>query len=111
MFFILVVAVIVVVIAYIVKSLSAENEERPTEELDVTFHPHAISRMEERDIDPDRVMELITGGGRMVRLAHHNRIKVSDGEITAVIGKGLRKLEVITVYSNNGQRDEDDEEE
>jgi hypothetical protein len=111
MFFVLIIAVIAVVVAYIVKSFSGDIEEtEESEDLEISFHPHAVARMQEREIDPERVMELLRGEGQQVKLAHYNRIKVTDGEVTAIVGKGLRKLEVVTVYWNDGDWEDMEEE-
>lgn len=112
MFFILVMAVIVAVLAFVAKSFSGDTQEtrRREKELEIVFHPHAIARMRERGIEPGRIEMLLGGDGSTVKFAGHNRLRISDGVLTAIIDKGLGTIEVVTVFWNGKAEDNDTDE-
>ena len=103
--FIFLMVIGVVLVAFIAKELKKRPEEKETttatREPRISFHPHAVARMEERGIDPDRISDLLKGEFIEAKPGYNNRIRITDGELTAVFEKRLDYIEVITVYWNH----------
>ncbi|MFO7881519.1 MAG: DUF4258 domain-containing protein [Kosmotogaceae bacterium] len=99
----------IIIIALIVKSYQEEDSEHDslitedTEEksLKVSFSTHAIQRMDERKIEPERVYNLLDSEKIETSITESNRIKIFDDELTAVIAIRDRYLEIVTVFWNN----------
>jgi len=105
MLFTLAVIFAVIVTALLIKYLSREDDrEQSEEEREITFSQHAILRMNERDIDPERILRVLEEG-RKVEITNYNRMKIMDDEITVILEKKLANFEVITIYWNSGDRE------
>jgi len=105
MLFLLIVILAVIVAASLIRSMSQEdNGEDIQESTEISFSQHAVSRMDERGIEPERIKRILEEG-RRVEIASYNRLKVTDDEITVILEKRLANFEVVTVYWNSGDRE------
>lgn len=96
----------IIIIALVVKSFQEENESsvfdvNEDKTLEVSFSPHAIQRMDERNIDPERVYNLLDSEKIETSITKTNRIKVFDDELTVIVAIRDRYLEIVTVFWNN----------
>lgn len=100
--FLMILGIFVVALIAREMSKSPDEKEEAIKEIEksISFHPHAIARMEERGIEPDRIYELLENENPKAGLGYHNRIKITDGNLTAIIEKHLDYIEIITVYWN-----------
>ncbi|HAY98752.1 MAG TPA: hypothetical protein DCY45_06375 [Mesotoga sp.] len=108
MLFLLVVILAVIVAASLIRSMSQEDEDNGEdiqESTEISFSQHAVSRMDERGIEPERIKRILEEG-RRVEIANYNRLKVTDDEITVILEKRLSNFEVVTAYWNSGEREE-----
>jgi hypothetical protein len=109
MLYIIGLAIGIIIVALIVKSFQEEDykDDRLTsvdideKTLKVSFSPHAIQRMDERKIDPERVYDLLDSEKIKTSITESDRIKVFDDELTAIIAIRDRYLEIVTVFWNN----------
>lgn len=104
MLFIIIMIIGVFLVAYIAREMNKEpkDEQKDIDETkgSISFHPHAIARMEKRGIEPDKIYDLLENENPRTGMGYHNRIKITDGKLTAIFEKHLDYIEIITVYWN-----------
>lgn len=99
----------IIIIAMVVKSFQEENAENDSpfgddneeKTLKVSFSPHAIQRMDERNIDPERIYDLLDSEEIETGITKTNRIKVFDDKLTVIVAIRDEYLEIVTVFWNN----------
>jgi len=94
---------IVITVGFLVYKVSGNNEiSSETEEL--IFSPHALQRIQERNIPEDLVKNIINDRNSVVNYRFGNRFSLTKGEITVVLSRQFDKLVVVTVYWNRKKR-------
>lgn len=113
MLYVIALAIVIIVIAYIIRGFqeseeegTSTNDEAEEKELKISFSPHAVQRMNERNIKAERVYSLLDSENLKTSITNCNRIKVSDSELTAVVLIKGEFLEIITVFWSNEDNEE-----
>ena len=92
---------ITLMVALLIKDVQEPDEENELTDLsilDVTFSPHALKRIKEREIDPVEVIKLLKDKNSHAEIETGGRIKVTNGDLTVIITKSGSSLYVLTVF-------------
>ncbi|MDK2954229.1 MAG: hypothetical protein PWQ27_1612 [Kosmotoga sp.] len=92
---------ITLMVALLIKNVQEPDEETNLVDLntfDITFSPHALKRIKEREIDPEEVVKLLKDKNAHAEIETGGRIKVTNGDLTVIITKSGTSLYVLTVF-------------
>ncbi len=67
-------------------------------EKDLLLTPHAFERMTERGIELEQLVELLESKNAEASIQYNERIRITNGEITAVLHLSGSVLYLVTVY-------------
>lgn len=71
---------------------------------DLLLTPHAFERMSERGIELEQLVELLESKEAEAAIQYNGRIRITDGEITAVLKLSGSVLYLVTVYKEKPLR-------
>lgn len=92
---------ITLVVALLVKAYQEPDEENELADLstfDITFSPHALKRIKEREINPEEVIKLLKDKDSHAEIETGGRIRVTNGDLTVIITRSGSSLYVLTVF-------------
>lgn len=96
--------IVIIILGFLIYKISNTDDKITSETEEIVFSPHAVQRMQERDIPEDFIKNIINDKNSIVSYKFGNRFSLTNGEITVVLSRQFDKLVVITVYWNKRRR-------